>query len=127
VNREQRRRAQKNGKPWAGASREQKLAQLYKNGITTQDLEREYKNGWDAGFQAGVTGSMRTLFAAVALALKRDKVRFGWRRIKRILNAADQITIEHLTSQEALDQVWEEVGLQLRFDDVFEKVQGKNE
>lgn len=70
---------------------------------------------------------MRTLFAAVALALKRDKVHFGWRRIKRILNAADQITVEHLTSQEALDQVWEEVGLQLRFDDVFEKVQGKNE
>lgn len=66
---------------------------------------------------------MRTLFAAVALALKRDKVHFGWRRIKRILNAADEITVEHLTSQEAIDQVWTEVGLQLNFDAVFDKVQ----
>ena len=70
---------------------------------------------------------MRTLFATVALALKRDKVHFGWRRIKRILNAADEITVEHLTSQEAIDQVWAEVGLRLNFDAVYDKVQEADE
>ena len=127
MNREQRRRALRSAPQWAGMTKDQRLERLFKNGLTLKDLERERKAGWEEGFRAGVTGSMKTLFAAVALALKRDKIHLGWRRSKRILNAADQITVEHLTSQEAIDQVWEEVGLRLDFSEAFEKVQGENE
>lgn len=103
------------------------MERLFRNGITAADLEKEFKRGYNEGLRLGITGSMQLMFACVALALKRDKVHFGWRRIKRILNEADQITVQYLTSAEAVQQALKETGLQLDFSDAFERVKGINE
>ena len=42
-----------------------------------------------------------------------------------MLQKTDQIVLEQLTSMEAIEKVWNKIGLQLVFDDPFERVQEK--
>lgn len=50
---------------------------------------------------------------------------FGKKRLRDVLQKTDQIVLEQLTSMEAIEEVWNKIGLQLVFDDPFERVQEK--
>ena len=107
-----------------GLTKEQRKAQLFKNGITAEDLEKEFKAGYESGFHDAFPAVMKTLYAAIVLALRHDpKLRFGRKRCKRVLCAVDDLVIEHLTSQEIIDAVFEEIGLVLNFQEPFDRVQ----
>lgn len=88
------------------------------------------KAEFDRGFQAGIDSTQafmyQYLFAAAALAARRE-YKFGPERVKRLLSAMDKIIIETLDSEEALQKVWEEVGVHLHFKDGIDPVKLNSE
>lgn len=121
MNRKQRRAAKKATPAFRRKTPEQKLAAICKNGITIADLEENYKKGFDAGFKAAVPATYKTIYAAILLALKKV-YRFGRVRGLRALRMVDDIVINFLTSEEAIDQVYEEMGVYLDFNDGIDRV-----
>lgn len=106
-----------------GLTAEQKKAQLFKNGITAEDLKQEFKAGYEAGFQDASSTTLKTVYASVILALRRDpKLRFGKRRCRRVLREVDRIVLEQLSSQDAIDAAFQEVGLYLDFHDALDPI-----
>lgn len=100
---------------------EQRLASIQKNGITLKDLEKNYDLGWHDGVQAGIQRTFKACYAAFILAMRRQH-RFGRFRCKRILNLADEQVTTALTTDELIQQVWDEIGLELDFKDPFDRV-----
>lgn len=74
------------------------------------------------GFQRGVEQTTSALFAAVALAAHRE---FGFDadECARLLNEAYRITLEQISSKEALDAMWKEVGLRINLEEPFDPVE----
>lgn len=119
ANRKDRRAARKALPRWERTmTPEQRKAALVKNGITPEDLKRE----WDAGYQAGVEAFLKTSYAATCLALN-DLHGFGYKRCKAVLQAMDRHILFTLTDVEAIEEVWKRLGLKLVFADPFERVQ----
>lgn len=109
-----------------GMTREQRKAQLFKNGITDKDVEKAYRQGYEAGFSDASPAIVKTLYAAVILALRRDpKLRFGRKRCQRVLCAVDSLIMEYMTSQEAIDAAFDEIGLLIDFKEPFDRVKAK--
>lgn len=122
MNRQQRRAKAKATPAYRrGMTREDKIKALYKNGITAEDLKKNYDLGFEAGKHAAITFTFKTCYAAFIMALKRE-FKFGHERCRKALIAADDIVVESLSSEEAIDQAWEEVGLYLDFDDPFDRI-----
>lgn len=115
-NRAQRRKAIKRD-PNRGASMEQVQRRWYKNGIGPMDLDAEFKNGFNQGFEQGSHGVIATAYAAMCLALQDA----GWEReqIKNTLVKVDDYICNSLTSLEIRDQVFERLGLKLDFKEAF--------
>ena len=104
------------------AARKKVIDRLSQNGITPQDLEAEYNKGYQAGFLAAGEPVMQSCFAAICLALN-DLHKFGQGRCAAVLNAVDQYMTEYLTSTEAIEAVYERMGLRLEFKEAFDRIQ----
>ena len=63
-------------------------------------------------------------YAAVALVMK-EKYGFGAKRVRDVLTALDEKMIYALTSQELIDQVWDEIGLYLDFQEPMDRITEK--
>ncbi len=113
MNRAQRRRAQK-AKPWAAMTPEQKTASLFKNGITDADVKRSYEEGFHMGYQRGLEYAVKTCYAGFALAMN-DILHFGQTRVMRVLRCADKKIVYALSSEEAIDEVYEKLKFRLDF------------
>lgn len=114
-NRAQRRAEKKIKRPaYRGLTPEQKKEQLFKNGITADDLDKAYNQGVEDGYKAAAKVPIKICYAAAALACKRH-LHYGKKRIWRFMAALDDTVIEQLSSQEALDTAWEETGMHLFF------------
>ena len=94
---------------------------LLKNGITPKDLEDAYREGFEEAWAQSTPGVLKTCYAAIVLAL-RAELGYGRKRCQRILGAVDDIICNTLTSQEAIDKVYEEIGLILNFQEPFDRV-----
>lgn len=92
-----------------------------RNGITPEDLEKEYQKGKRDGFNSASPEITKTLFAAVALAA-RSEFGFGWQRVKRLLEKANDNVLNTLDSVDAIDQVFDELGLTIDFKDPLEPI-----
>lgn len=102
-------------------SQEAMLSRMCKNGITPKDLEKEYYKGFDVGRDSAI----RTCYAAVCLAA-RDLLGFGSKRAYKLLLAMDNHVCETLSSMEAIDKVFDEMGITIRFHgDPFTHVEQK--
>lgn len=111
-NRAQRRAEKKIKRP---ANRnQQRLEAWSKNGITADDLEREYKKGFSAGYSSGVKAPMKICYAGAALACKRH-LGFNVDDIGKFMAAMDDIIVEQFTTKDALEAAWKEAGLPLFF------------
>ena len=97
------------------------LYRIEKNGITLEDLEKEYQKGYSKGFAEGSEPMYRTMMAAVALAL-HEKHGFGCKRVKEMLRAIDNKVIFSLTSMELVQEVFDRLGLEIKFGDPFEQI-----
>lgn len=90
------------------------MAKLERNGITVEDLQREYERGRNESITEMSDFAMKMIYCGFALALKRE-FKFGSERVLRTLRAADQIILEELTTQDIIDRVSRELGIEVRF------------
>lgn len=91
------------------------MAKLERNGITAEDLQREYERGRNESITEMSDFAMKMIYCGFALALKRE-FKFGPERVLRTLRAADQIILEELTTDDIIDRVSRELGISVRFD-----------
>lgn len=124
MNRQERRAQKKNrgGQPaYKRMTREQRMDALVKNGITIQDLEKNYNIGYDEGFKIGSEHAIRTIYASICLAL-HELHGFGRKRCYDVLALTEQKLLETLTSVEAIDEVWQKIGLNIDFNEPFDRI-----
>ena len=87
---------------------------IQKNGITLEDVKRAEEKSYAQGVQAGIENTMKTCYAAICLALN-ELHGFGTKRCKDVLNAVDEKVVMALTSDEAIQEVFDRMGLVIRF------------
>lgn len=124
MNRQQRRAQKKKqgGQPvYKRMTREQRMDALVKNGITIQDLEKNYNIGYDEGFKVASLNVVKTVYAAICLAL-HELHGFGRKRCYDVLTLVDQKFMESLNSIETIDEVWKTIGLSIDFGEPFDRI-----
>lgn len=124
MNRAQRRAQQRATPGYLRGSREQKVKALLKNGITPEDLEKEYETGFKEGFKAAAPATFKAVYAAVCMAL-HDLHGFGHDRCAKVLMAVDDHVAHCLTSEELIEEAWEKIGLYLNFDEPFDRIEDR--
>lgn len=129
LNRSQRRAAAKQKKYDQARSalpptKAERLAQIMKQGISPEDLEKEYKAGFEAGFQAASKPVIRSHYAALILAA-HELYGFGQERCIRLLNRVNDLMVETLTSEEMTQRAFDEIGVLIDWNDPFDRVQKK--
>lgn len=97
---------------------------LEKNGITLQDLEKEYERGREEGFRQAGMSIIQCCYAGICIAL-HDTFGFGEERCYRALKACDEKILWALNHSELAEEVLEKTGLTIDWDDPFERVQKK--
>lgn len=122
MNRQQRRAKQKATPSYLRGGKQQIVQQLIRNGITPEDLEKEFRAGYEAGFRDATPVTFKTIYAAVILALK-ELHGFGQARCARVLTAVDDKVAHALGSEELIEKVWESVGLRLNFEEPFDRIE----
>lgn len=87
---------------------------ISKNGITLEDMKRAEDESYQRGVNVGIENTMKTCYAAICLALN-ELHGFGTKRCKDVLNAVDEKVTMALTSQEAIQEVYDRMGLEIKF------------
>lgn len=95
----------------------ERLKNIEKNGITLEELKRAEDDGYDRGVKVGIENTMRTCYAAICLAL-HELHGFGAKRCKDVLNSVDEKVVMALTSEETIQEVYDQMGLEIRFRDI---------
>lgn len=126
MNRAQRRAQNKSTPAWRrGETAESMLARFAQNGITAKDYddarEREYNRGYKEGFAAAAPATYKTIYAAICLAAN-ELHGFGQKRCLDLLLKVDEIVTYSLTSTEAICEVYKKTGLEIAFDEPFDRV-----
>lgn len=101
---------------------EERKEALVKNGITPEDLRKTYENGWKQGFNAATMPVVKTVYAAACLALN-ELEGYGRKRCKRFLQALDARVIDTLTSTEAVEAVYDKIGLEIDFKEPLDRIE----
>ena len=97
------------------AAKNAKKAQLERNGITAEDLKKAYEQGRNEFANEITDYAMKMIYCGFALALKRE-YKFGPERVLRTLKTADQIILEELTTEDIVNRVSKELGIEVRFE-----------
>ena len=97
------------------AAKKAAMEKIVRNGITVDDLKREYERGRNESVTEVSEYAMKMIYCGFALALKRE-FKFGQERVLRTLRAADQIILEELTTEDIIDRVSRELGITVRFE-----------
>lgn len=128
MNRQQRRaqqkaqkRQQKKQPAYKHLTIEERKDALVKNGITVADLEENYNKGYDEGFKIASGPVIKTCYAAVCLALN-ELHGFGRKRCYDVLQSVDDKILTSLTSMEIIDDVFQKIGLEIDFNDPFDRI-----
>ena len=89
---------------------------IQRNGITIEDMHKAEEEAYVKGIKAGKDATVRTCFAAICMTL-HELHGFGKDRCCKVLNDVyDKLTLA-LTSQDAIDEVYEQIGLEIHFSD----------
>lgn len=89
-----------------------------------QAIEKAYDDGWHEGWSAGARQALQFLTAGVCLALT-DLYGFKQKRLYKVVMRMNQELLpstNHLTSQEAAEEVLAKSGLELVFDNPLDAV-----
>lgn len=87
---------------------------ISKNGITIEDMHKAEEDAYTKGIRDGKDGAVKTVFAAICLTL-HELHGFGKERCSKVLNDVYDKLQFTLTSQEAIQEVYDTIGLQIRF------------
>ena len=93
---------------------EERLRAVYKNGITADDLDDAYREGW----RDACRYSMRVCYAAAVLAL-RELEGYHTKRNTRFLRLMDDKVTNALSSDEAIDEAYRVAGVRICFGEVM--------
>ena len=126
--REQRQRAIDAFWKLSPDERQQRIAdnaafqRIQKNGITVEDMYNAENKAYADGVKAGKDATVRICFAAICMSL-HEMYGFGKDRCSKVLNDVyDKLTMA-LTSEDAIQEVYDTIGLEIHFsDDVTEEV-----
>ena len=122
MNRAQKRAKRKETPRYLRTTKEERIKSLIRNGITTKDLEKEFQNGYDAGFADAAPAVVKTAYAAICLALQESRG-FGQEECADVLQRVDDHILHSLTSAEAIEEVWNKIGLRINFEEPFERIE----
>lgn len=118
MNRQDRRKAQKNRHGYRKLSPEQWRAQMAKNGITPEDMNREFRRGWDDGWKAAHDSTAKLLVGSLCLALMEEHG-FDKAKLTKLLEKMDELMLKSLTSDAALNAAFARMGLDIDPEDPF--------
>lgn len=123
MNRAQRRKYPKNS--YHLMTREQRKEALVKNGIRIEDLKRSWDEGFRVGFYHTSDHLMHTAYAAACLAAK-EVLGLEQDKIVELVTCMDRHVTYSLTSEDIVEQTYDELGIELDFRDVEGPVSIKN-
>jgi hypothetical protein len=121
ANRKDRRAAAKAKPAYLRRSEAEICKSIVKNGITPRELEENYARGYTAGYHNAGEQIVKGCYAAVCLALN-EMHGFGQKRCHDVLSKMDEIMLYHLTSVEAIENVYKKIGLKLDFKDPIDRI-----
>ena len=87
---------------------------ISRNGITIEDMHKAEEEAYADGIKAGKEATVRTCFAAICLSL-HELHGFSKKRCSRVLNDVYDKLCFALTSQDAIQEVYDTMGLQITF------------
>lgn len=128
MNRQQRRAKARNDKKYLNGllatPAEQRQAQLFRNGITLEDLKREREAGWMQGKEDVEQFCFHTIYAAILITMVEHH---GWDGDKAadLLKEIDRQVVTCIEDQDIVDEAYRKTGIQLSWTDPLERVQGK--
>lgn len=93
---------------------EQRINAMCKNGITPKDVDDAYAKGRSDAIHDVSDYCMKDCYAGFILAA-HEVFGFGHDRCIRLLRAADERICNSLASEEAIDEVFEKVGVRINF------------
>lgn len=116
-NRADRRKKKKQAPRWEKRfDSDQRLNAFCKNGITPKDLQEAYDQGYKAGIDRASDYCLKDAYAGFLLAA-HEVFGFGHKRCMRLLYAADRMVVNSLASDEAIEEVFKKVGVEINFYD----------
>lgn len=101
---ERRRRVQNN----------EYIQRMERNGITIEDVNRAAQEGYQQGIALATESTMKSCYAAMCLAL-HELHGFGTKRCIQMLNAVDEKVVYALTSEELINQAFDELKIEINF------------
>ena len=114
----------KNAALLASYNKQQRMAELIKNGITPKDLEESYNKGVEEGLRHAGFEIITACYAGICIAL-HDEFGFGTKRCFRALEHIDQKITWALNNEELAEEALAKAGIELNFKDEFARVQQK--
>ena len=110
------RRAKKKQQPrWQKRfTADERINAMCKNGITTKDVDNAYERGRKDALHDVGDYCMKDCYAGFLLAA-HEVFGFGHDRCLRLLRAADERICNSLASDEAIEEVFEKVGVKIDF------------
>ena len=112
ANRAMRRRMQRQQMhEWVRTGKAEKVQRLQKNGLTQQDLDEYYQDGYKDGYEFAATGFFKVMYAAIAQELHESGN--GTDEILEFLRKVDSRVAVMFDADEEIDKVYEMLGVWL--------------
>lgn len=100
--------------------------------LTLMDMQAAYTKGFEAGFEEGretgfkqaSTTTVRLIFGAIVISA-HALFGFGQERCIRLLNRVYETMLETFTTSEMADRAFDEVGIEIDWDEPMEVAQPK--
>ena len=113
ANRQMRRRMQREQMhEWVRTGKAEKVHKLQQNGITQDDLDKYYNDGYREGYDYASTAFFRCMYAAIAKEL--HEAGNGTDEIYAFLHNVDQRFAVMFDADEEIEQVLDDVGIRIR-------------
>ena len=96
----------------------QRLAAMQKNGITVDDLRNAERQGQQDGYKHGVEDALKTCYASVAM-VANELYGHDKQGCIDVLRAVDERIITALSTEDAMQEVLDTLGIEITFSGVF--------
>lgn len=116
LNRQMRRQQQRQKmREWAQDGTAERVRKLSVNGITVQDLDEQYKNGYEQGYKYASTSFFKVMYAAIAKEL--HEAGNSVEEIVNFLHQVDHRVAVMFDADEEIDEVFDLIGVRLNIYD----------
>ena len=85
-------------------------------------VQMAYNMGYNAGSDHAVRYTIKDCYAAALLAMK-EIGNYGHKGGLKLMDRMDKIIAHRLTTEELIDQVYEEMGIRINFADPFDRIE----